>query len=267
VTTYIPEFGENGKENVMVRNLLLHNSGLPAWQKFYLTCKTADEVMDSIYNANLICKIGDSTVYSDFGFIVLGKVIEKISGLSLDKYLMKEFYEPLRMKHTFFKPSDVYLNNIAPTEIDSVWRKRLVCGTVHDETAALLGGVSGHAGLFSNASDLAIFVQMILNGGSYGGVQYIKPETIKLFTERKNKYEQRGLGWDFKSLEGYSSAGSLFSMKSFGHTGFTGTSIWVDPESKLFVIFLTNRVHPTRVNTKISKTRPTLHDAVIGAVD
>ena len=267
VTTYIPEFGENGKENVMVKNLLLHNSGLPAWQKFYLTCKTADEVIDSIYNANLIYKIGDSTVYSDFGFIVLGKVIEKISSLSLDKYLMKEFYEPLRMKHTFFKPSDVYLNNIAPTEIDSVWRKRLVCGTVHDETAALLGGVSGHAGLFSNTSDLAIFVQMILNGGSYGGVQYIKPETVKLFTERKNKYVQRGLGWDFKSLEGYSSAGSLFSMKSFGHTGFTGTSIWVDPESKLFVIFLTNRVHPTRVNTKISKIRPALHDAVIGAVD
>jgi CubicO group peptidase (beta-lactamase class C family) len=267
VATYLPEFGANGGKNIMVRNLLLHNSGLPAWQKFYLTCKTADEVIDSIYNSKLIYKTGDSTVYSDFGFIVLGKIVEKITGMTLDKFLLAEFFEPLGMKNTFFKPSDVYLNNIAPTEIDSVWRKRIVRGTVHDETADLLGGVSGHAGLFSNASDLAIFVQMILTGGNYGGVQYIKPETVKLFTERKNKYEQRGLGWDFKSLEGSSSAGSLFSMKSFGHTGFTGTSIWIDPERNLFVIFLTNRVHPTRANTKISKIRPALHDAVIGAVE
>jgi CubicO group peptidase (beta-lactamase class C family) len=215
----------------------------------------------------LIYKTGDSTVYSDFGFIVLGKIVEKITGMTLDKYLSAEFFEPLGMRNTFYKPSLNYVARIVPTENDTVWRKRVVRGTVHDETADLLGGVSGHAGIFSNASDLAILVQMILNGGSYGGVEYIKLQTIKLFTERKNKSQQRGLGWDFKTLEGYSSAGSLFGTKSFGHTGFTGTSIWVDPERKLFVIFLTNRVHPTRANTKISKVRPTLHDAVVGAVE
>jgi beta-N-acetylhexosaminidase len=267
VAQYIPEFAGNGKEDIAIRNLLLHNSGLPAWEKFYLTCKTADEVLDSIYNSRLIYKTGDSTVYSDFGFIVLGKIVEKITGMTLDKYLSAEFFEPLGMRNTFYKPSLNYVARIVPTENDTVWRKRVVRGTVHDETADLLGGVSGHAGIFSNASDLAILVQMILNGGSYGGVEYIKLQTIKLFTERKNKSQQRGLGWDFKTLEGYSSAGSLFGTKSFGHTGFTGTSIWVDPERKLFVIFLTNRVHPTRANTKISKVRPTLHDAVVGAVE
>jgi beta-N-acetylhexosaminidase len=267
ITAYLPEFGSNGKENITIKNLLLHNSGLPAWEKFYLTCKTAGEVLDSIYNSRLIYKTGDSTVYSDFGFIVLGKVIETITGMTLDKYLSAEFFEPLGMKNTFFKPSLNYVDRIAPTENDTVWRKRVVRGTVHDETADLLGGVSGHAGLFSNTSDLAIFVQMILNGGSYGGVEYLKPETIKLFTEKNNNKQQRGLGWDFKSLEGYSSAGSLFGTKSFGHTGFTGTSIWVDPERNLFVIFLTNRVHPTRANTKISKVRPAVHDAVIQAVE
>ncbi|MBU2637084.1 MAG: serine hydrolase, partial [Bacteroidetes bacterium] len=266
VVTYVPEFGNSGKDKITVRNLLLHNSGLPAWQKFYLTCNTSSEVLDSIYNSKLIYKTGDSTVYSDFGFIVLGKIIEKITGFPLDIYLKNEFFEPLGMQNTFYNPSSDILQRVAPTEFDTVWRKKLVQGAVHDETAALLGGVSGHAGLFSTATDLAIFVQMILNGGSYGGVQYIKPEPIKLFTERPNMKMQRGLGWDFKTLNGYSSAGNLFGQKSFGHTGFTGTSIWVDPERNLFVIFLTNRVHPTRANTKISKLRSDLHDAVIESI-
>ncbi len=265
-SVYLLEFGKFGKENVTIRNLLLHNSGLPAWQKFYLTCKTSSEVLDSIYNSKLIYKMGDSTVYSDFGFIVLGKIIEKITGFPLDIYLKNEFFEPLGMQNTFYNPSSDILQRVAPTEFDTVWRKKLVQGAVHDETAALLGGVSGHAGLFSTATDLAIFVQMILNGGSYGGVQYIKPETIKLFTERTNLKMKRGLGWDFKTLNRYSSAGNLLSNKSFGHTGFTGTSIWIDPERNLFVIFLTNRVHPTRANTKISKLRSDLHDAVIESI-
>ncbi len=266
VAKYLPAFGTNGKEKVTIKNLLLHNSGLPAWQKFYLTCKSADEVLDSIYKSKLIYKTGDSIVYSDFGFIVLGKIIESVTSSSLDTYLRTEFFEPLGMMNTFYNPPAEIIQRTAPTELDTVWRKKLVQGTVHDETATLLGGVAGHAGMFSTSADLAIFTQMILNGGSYGGVQYIKTETVKLFTERTDLKTKRGLGWDFKTLSGYSSAGNLFSPKSFGHTGFTGTSLWIDPDRNLIVIFLTNRVHPTRANTKINKVRSELHDAVIEAL-
>lgn len=265
VATYLPAFGTNGKEKVTIKNLLLHNSGLPAWQKFYLTCKSADEVLDSIYKSKLIYKTGDSIVYSDFGFIVLGKIIESVTSSTLDTYLRTEFFEPLGMMNTFYNPPAEIIHRTAPTELDTVWRKKLVQGTVHDETAALLGGVAGHAGMFSTAVDIAIFTQMILNGGSYGGVQFIKTETVKLFTERTDLKTKRGLGWDFKTLSGYSSAGNLFRPKSFGHTGFTGTSLWIDPDRNLIVIFLTNRVHPTRANTKINKVRSELHDAVIEA--
>jgi CubicO group peptidase (beta-lactamase class C family) len=146
-----------------------------------------------------------------------------------------------------------------------VWRKRLVRGTVHDERAALLGGVAGHAGLFSNASDLAVFMQMLMNKGTYGGVRYLSEATVREFTERKELGISRGLGWDFKSAT-KSSAGRFFSMTSFGHTGFTGTSIWADPVRKLVVIFLTNRVYPTRANGKIAGVRPALHDAIVGAL-
>ncbi|MDI6803426.1 MAG: glycoside hydrolase family 3 N-terminal domain-containing protein [Bacteroidota bacterium] len=266
IIKHIPIFSSNGKEIITIRNLLLHNSGLPAWQQFYLTCKSADEVLDSIYNSKLIYRTGDSIIYSDFGFIVLGKIIEQVTGLSLDVYLKNEFFNPLGMENTFYNPPADLLYRIAPTEIDTIWRKKLVHGTVHDETAALLGGISGHSGIFSTASDLAKFAQMVLSGGSYGGVQYIKSETVKLFTERIDLRTKRGLGWDFKTLNGYSSAGNLFSPKSFGHTGFTGTSLWIDPDKNLIVIFLTNRVHPTRANNKIIKIRSELHDAVIETV-
>ena len=146
-----------------------------------------------------------------------------------------------------------------------MWRKRLVQGTVHDENAALLGGVAGHAGLFSNATELAIFMQMLLNKGTYGGARFLRDSTVAEFTRQQNQASSRGLGWDTKSPTG-SSAGHLFSASSFGHTGFTGTSIWVDPERNLFVILLTNRVYPTRANGKIARVRPLLHDAVVSAL-
>jgi len=169
------------------------------------------------------------------------------------------------MSNTMFNPPQSLQPRIAPTEIDTVWRKRLVHGTVHDENAALLGGVSGHAGLFSSAMDLAKFMQMLLNRGSYGGRQYLSPSTVDTFLSARGP-GQRFLGWDFKSPTG-SSAGDLFSDRSYGHTGFTGTSIWVDPQRELFVVFLTNRVYPTRANTKIYGVRRALHDAVIRALE
>ena len=266
VVRYLSEFGKRGKENITVRNLLLHNSGLPAFKQLYRTCSSATEALDSVFNTELIYRPGDSTVYSDFGFIVLGKVVEKITAVPLDVYVAKTFFEPLGMEKTMFNPPDSVRSNIAPTEIDTVWRKRAVQGTVHDETAALLGGVAGHAGLFSTVSDLAVYAQMLLNGGSYGGNRYFKPETVQLFTQKQNTGGTRMLGWDEKTMNGYSTAGSLFGERSFGHTGFTGTSIWIDPERKIFVILLTNRVYPTRDNHKIRAVRPAIHDAVMRAL-
>jgi beta-glucosidase-like glycosyl hydrolase/CubicO group peptidase (beta-lactamase class C family) len=268
VVKFIPQFAVNGKEKITIRNLLVHNSGLPAFRQFYKANPTmkANEVLDSIYASELLFQTGDSTLYSDFNFIVLGKIVEAICGKSLDKYCSENFFQPLRMKNTFFKPIKYDSENCAPTEIDTSWRKQTVQGSVHDETSAMLGGIAGHAGLFSTASDLAIFIQMLLNGGNYGGKQYLKKETIELFTTRQNEKSLRALGWDLKTMNGYSSAGNLFSQNSFGHTGFTGTSIWIDKERNLFVIFLTNRTFPMRTNAKIRDVRPKLHDAIVKAM-
>jgi beta-N-acetylhexosaminidase len=266
VVQYIPEFGNHGKEAITVKNLLVHNGGLPPYKRFFLMCTSPQQVLDSVYQTELIYPTGDSTVYSDFDFILLGKIVEKISGTTLAKYVDSVFFAPLGMTRTMFIPPQSLWENIAPTEYDSIYRKQLVRGVVHDENAFALGGVSGHAGLFSTASDLAIFMQMLMNGGRYGGVQYINPSTVKLFTTKQNAKSTRALGWDTKTMNGYSTAGTLFSENAFGHTGFTGTSIWAEPEKKLFVIFLTNRVHPTRSNTKIMRVRPALHDAVMRSV-
>ncbi len=266
VVNFIPEFKNHGKEKITIRNLLLHNGGLPPFKRLYLTCKSPKEVLDSVYQTEIIYKPGDSSIYSDFDFIVLGKIVERVTGITLDKYVDSVFFKPLGMTSTTFNPSTTIMSKIAPTEYDSIFRKRLIQGEVHDENAYALGGVSGHAGLFSTASDLAIFMQMIMNGGSYGGTRYLKSETIKLFTTRQTKKSTRALGWDTKTVNGYSSAGSLFGENSFGHTGFTGTSIWVEPDKKIFVILLTNRVYPTRDNQKIIKIRPIVHDAVMQAI-
>jgi len=266
VVRYIPEFGNHGKENIRIRNLLVHDGGLPPFKQLYRTCTSAAQALDSVFQTELIYPPGDSTVYSDFDFIVLGKVVERISGTTLDAFADSVFFGPLGMARTMFKPSGEYFNAVAPTEFDTVFRKQLVRGVVHDENACLLGGVSGHAGLFSTASDLAIFMQMLMNGGNYSGKRYFKPETITLFTSKQSPKSTRALGWDTKTAVGYSTAGSLFSERSFGHTGFTGTSVWADPERKVVVILLTNRVYPTRANNRIAKVRPAVHDAVIRAL-
>jgi len=266
VTKCIPEFDNHGKGAITIRNLLVHNGGMPAFKQLYRITRSPQEVLDSVYQTELIYKTGDSTVYSDFDFIVLGKIVERITGVSLDRYVDSVFFKPLGMRSTMFNPPKSLWDDIAPTEFDSVVRHEIVRGTVHDENAYVLGGVSGHAGLFSTANDLAIFMQMIMNDGQYGGVQYIKPETIRLFTTKVSEKSTRALGWDTKTMNGYSSAGSLFGPRTFGHTGFTGTSIWADPDKDLFVIFLTNRVHPTRSNTKIMQVRPAVHDAVARAI-
>lgn len=266
VVKYIPEFGNHGKERITLRNLLVHNGGLPPFKRLYLTCTSPQEVLDSVYQTETIYRAGDSTLYSDFDFILLGKVIERVTGKPLDEYVNETFFRPLGMSRTMYRPPEALREDIAPTEYDSLYRKTLVRGVVHDENAYALGGVSGHAGLFSNTSDLAVFMQMLMNGGNYGGRQYLKPETVKLFTTKQSSISTRALGWDTKPTSGYSSAGSLFGEKSFGHTGFTGTSIWADPDKNVVVIFLTNRVYPTRNNMKIAQVRPAVGDAVVHAL-
>ena len=266
VEKFIPDFKANDKENITIRNLLLHNSGLPAWEKFYDKNLTKDQILSDIYSSKLEYKTGSKTVYSDLGMIVLGKVIEKVTNSSLDKFCKKEIFEPLGMNDTYFNPPDSVKYKIPPTENDTYWRNRLIKGEVHDETASLLGGVSGHAGLFSNVEDLAKFLLLILNKGIYKNKRIINSETVELFTKRQSQESSRALGWDTKSETG-SSAGNLFGTNSFGHTGFTGTSIWVDPDRNLFVVFLTNRVYPSREKNKLLSIRPKLHDAVIRAID
>jgi len=266
VFRYIPKFSEAKKSAVTLRHLLLHTGGLPPFRKLYDVCKTSEEALDSIYATPLVATPGDTTIYSDLGMIILGKIVESVSGMSLAAFVGQEFYQPLRMTSTTFNPTKGIWAQIAPTELDTVWRKMLVQGTVHDENAALLGGMAGNAGLFSTASDLSIFMQMIMNRGTYGGQRYLSENTVTMFTRRDSPSSKRAFGWDLKSTNG-SSAGELFSVSSFGHTGFTGTSVWADPTRNLFVVFLSNRVHPTRSNMKITKVRSVIHNAVIQALE
>lgn len=266
VIKYLPEFGVNGKENITIKNLLLHNSGLPAWKKFYDRNLSYDDVIKEIYSSELEYKTGEQTVYSDLGIITLGKIIEKVTYKSLDKFCSDEIFIPLKMNSTFYNPNDSIKKLCAPTETDNYWRMKILQGEVHDETSAMLNGVAGHAGLFSTAEDISKLMAVLMNNGKLDQKEFIKQSTIELFTKRYSRESTRAFGWDTKSDSG-SSAGKYFSKKSFGHTGYTGTSIWADPERKLFVIFLTNRVHPTRENTKILKVRPQLHNAVIKCLE
>jgi len=166
-----------------------------------------------------------------------------------------------------YNPPASLKDSIAPTETDNYFRNRQLQGEVHDETSFLMGGVAGHAGLFSNVNDLAKFLQMVLNKGSYKGKKIINPETVELFIKQQSELSSRALGWDTKSQNGYSSAGKFFSPLSYGHTGYTGTSVWTDPTKNLFVVLLTNRVYPTRKNIKIIRVRPKVHNAIIKALE
>jgi CubicO group peptidase (beta-lactamase class C family) len=266
VVRYLPQFRGEWKQNVTIRHLLLHRSGLPPFRRLSDIATTEEAALDSVFTTPLVVAPGDSTIYSDLGMITLGKVVERITGMPLARYVKEEFYAPLGMTRTMFNPPPELRATAAPTEYDSVWRKRLVQGTVHDENAATLGGIAGHAGLFSTASDLSIFVRMLMNGGTYQGKRYLHETTIDEFLRKKHPGQERWLGWDMKAESG-SSAGTLFSGSSFGHTGFTGTSVWADPDRHLAVIFLTNRVYPTRANMKLFKVRPLLHDAIVRAMD
>jgi beta-glucosidase-like glycosyl hydrolase/CubicO group peptidase (beta-lactamase class C family) len=272
VQSYLPGFRGAGKEQVTVRHLLTHTSGLPAWDTLYLKADTPDEAVEIVMRTALESAPGEHYVYSDLGAITLTKVVEAVAGEALDTLLARRLFAPLAMGHTRFRPPEEWLPVIAPTERDP-WRGRLVHGEVHDENAFRLGGVSGHAGLFSNAPDLTRFARWLLDahaGRLEEGVDpYLPTDLVRDFTSRQAGPEgsTRALGWDTPSPGPRSSAGTLLSPSSFGHTGFTGTSIWIDPERDLFIILLTNRVHPTRENPAILRIRGQVADSVVRTLE
>jgi len=270
VSKFFPEFKKGKKSRITIRNLLLHNSGLPAFRVYIDSLKTEKAIVNAVKNEPLINDPGTKYVYSDLGFILLGKIVEQVTGKSLDKYTRKEFYYPLGMHNTFYNPKHVgrwLTDRIPPAEIDTTYRMKTIRAQVHDERAYYMNGVSGHAGLFSSAGDLAIYCQMLLSKGSYAGKQYITPSTVETFTSRQSKRSNRGYGFDKKSEDGFSTAGSLTSDKTFGHLGFTGTSYWIDPERDLAIILLTNRTYPHRsFGHNINQIRADVADAVVSSI-
>jgi beta-N-acetylhexosaminidase len=272
VERYLPEWaaGPSGQDlewrhRVTVRHLLTHTSGLPPFKEYWRTSKSKQETLTRIFAEPLDYEPGTKEVYSDLGIILMAEIIERLTGRSLDDLAKTYIFSPLGMKDTTFRPAKNLWPWIAPTEFDRNLRNRLVQGEVHDENAFAMGGVSGHAGVFSTAPDLAAFCQMLLNGGVYAHRRILKRATIAQFTAPQSLSNgTRTLGWAVPT-EG-SSSGHYFSTHSFGHTGFTGTSIWIDPDRQLFVVLLTNRVNPTRENQKIAQVRPALHDAVMQAL-
>jgi CubicO group peptidase (beta-lactamase class C family) len=265
VQEVLPGFRGPGKDVVTVRHLLTHSSGLDATAPLYLEIQGRAAYIERIEAMDLVYPAGSKSVYSDLGVILLGEILERAAGQPLEDFVRERVLDPLGMRDTMFRPPPSLAGRIAPTEFDP-WRGRMVQGEVHDENAFAMGGVAPHAGLFGTAGDLARLAQMLLNGGVWDGRRIVSRETVELFTRRAGiPGSDRALGWDTRSAEG-SSAGTLLSSRSFGHTGFTGTSIWIDPERNLFVILLTNRVHPTRENNLIREARPAVADAVVRAM-
>jgi CubicO group peptidase (beta-lactamase class C family) len=263
VASYLPEFDAPDKAHITVRQLLTHRGGMEAFSDLWRTNHGRAEYLRALNARPLAYQPGSKMIYSDWDMVLMQFVIERLAGTTLDVFVDERLFKPLGMRDSHFNPSQDLLPRIAPTE-NEAFRGGLIRGVVHDENAWSLGGVSGNAGLFSSARDLAIFCQMMLNGGELNGVRVLKPATIARWTARQDPGSSRALGWDTPSPQ--SSAGHYFSPRSFGHTGFTGTSIWVDPEKQLYVVLLTNRVNPTRQNQKQVPLRRAVADAVQLAV-
>lgn len=265
VSTYLPEFVGGNKELVTVRHLLTHRSGLPAGRELWRMTSSATDAKQIVINTPLACQPGACFVYSDLGADVLGWVVESVAGLRLDTFLSERVFKPLGMNDTFYNPPDSVRYRVAPTEVTPP-RGYPLKGQVHDENAFALGGVAGHAGLFSTAADLAVFAQMMLNGGVYDDVRIFSDSTVSLFTRRTAG--TRALGWD--TAEGQGGSGEYLTQSAYGHTGYTGTSIWIDPDRQMFVVLLTNRVHAARARRPakvIADVRADLADAAALSVE
>jgi serine-type D-Ala-D-Ala carboxypeptidase len=264
VVRYVPEFdGAPGHNQITIRELLTHSSGIPTPGLMYEKASNKAGILKQIYAVNLASPPGAKFVYRDPNFILLGDAVERVSGKPLNEFLQAHVFRPLGMSSTGYNPPASRIERIAPTEMQG---RRVVHGHVHDENCYVMGGVCGHAGLFSTAHDLAVYAQMLLNGGAYGHKRILKASTVDLFMKRQDlpPGSSRALGWDTPATGCF--AGDLASPHAIIHTGFTGTSVYIDPDSQVFIILLTNRVHPTRQNEKIAKARPEIHSAVLQAI-
>ena len=300
IENYLPNYKGSNKHHITIRALLSHNAGLQSYVPFWKRALNADFVepfyyetqedelndkrsygikptallMDTLKNWIVQSSLlnYDSLPgyrYSDIGFMILHEIVESVTQQPMDQYLYSQFYEPMGLKRTKFKPTEhgFELFEIAPTEHDYYFRDELVWGEVHDRNAAIFGGVAGHAGLFSNAHELMILLQTILQDGVYGGVEYLKPETIAYFNQKFYENNRRALGWD-KPDRILGNTSLLSSDTSFGHTGFTGTMIWVDPAYDMIFVFLSNRIHPNSNNYQLIKRniRTRIQDVVYEAL-
>ena len=259
-----PKHQRAWREAVTVRMLLAHSSGLPAYERLFEFATTRDDLVRAAMTTHLAAAPGERAVYSDVGFILLGELLARKAGLPVDVLARREVFIPLGMRQTWFNPPKDEMANIPPTEDDKRFRRRVVQGEVNDENAFVIGGVAGHAGVFASALDVARFAECMLHGGS----PMFKSETVRMFTHREASPQgtTRALGWDTPSRP-ESSSGRLFSNASFGHLGFTGTSVWIDPGRKLSVTLLTNRTWRDRASQLIREVRPKIHDAIVEALE
>jgi serine-type D-Ala-D-Ala carboxypeptidase len=265
VIAIVPEFADDDprRREVTLRMLLAHSSGLPAYEKLFLRAKTREALLQAAFTTQLTADPGERAEYSDIGFVILGIALERLADESLAVFCQREIFGPLGMAHTTFNPATALKDSIPPTADDRSFRHRVIQGEVQDENASVLGGVAGHAGLFSTAEDLAIFAHAMDNDG----VPILRANTVELFSRRESASEgtSRALGWDTPSTP--SQSGKYFSPRSFGHLGYTGTSLWIDPERQLSITLLTNRTWPDCGNQTIKQVRPAFHDAVIEALE
>ena len=264
VQRYLPEFTGDGKDKVTIEHLLTHRSGLAPGRQLWKTARTPAEARQQVLESRLQQPAGQLFNYSDLGADVLGWVVERISGQTLDAFTEARIFAPLGMEDTGFRPDGSLLARIAPTEVTPP-RGYPVRGEVADESAFALGGVAGHAGLFGTATDLSVFAQMMLNGGEYDGTRIVREETIRKFIAPVA--DHRALGWEVAA--GERGAGEYLSKSAYGHVGYTGTSLWIDPERDLFVVLLTNRTHAARARRPgiiIADVRHDLADAAALAV-
>jgi CubicO group peptidase (beta-lactamase class C family) len=264
VTSVVGEFaGEDPRrDEVTLRMLLAHASGLPAYEKLYLRAHSREELLEAAYSTPLTNDPASHAEYSDIGFIILGVALERLADETLDRFSQREVFGPLGLTHTTFNPGLELRPSIPPTVDDQTFRHRIIQGEVQDENASLLGGVAGHAGLFAAAQDVAGFAHALLQGG----YPILRPETISVFVHRESAPEgtSRALGWDTPSSP--SQSGEHFSPNSYGHLGYTGTSLWIDPDRALSVTLLTNRTWPDCSNPAIQQVRPRFHNAVVEAL-
>lgn len=267
IAELLPQFAtadqDPRRKQVTVRMLLAHSSGLPGYVRLFESARGRLEMLKAASKVPLSAAPMSRAEYSDIGFILLGAALEQAAEETLDSFCRREIFEPLGMAATWFCPPQEQMAKIPPTDSGNDFRRRLIQGEVHDENAAAMGGVAGHAGVFSSATDVSRFAQCMLRGGA----PILKPETVQIFT-RKEKLPpgtDRALGWDTPSQP--SQSGRFFSAGSYGHLGFTGTSLWCDPKKQAAVVLLTNRVWPDRRSEEIKQIRPAVHDAVMSALE